>query len=367
MKRPITRREFLASLAAGMGVVALSQWLGGCTPATIPPSEQVLEPTRTKASPPTSAPTQEQAAQPTEANLRSIETISPTEQTAVTVSEPTSEPAIESGTPYLVVSHGTDPESMLTKALAALGGIERFVSQGDQVIIKPNICVAYHSYEYAATTNPWLVGAMVKLCIGAGAKSVKVMDSPFGGTPAQAYAISGIEEQVKASGGEMVEMANFKFINTPIPNGKAIQKWPVYDEVLKADVLINMPIAKHHSLARLTLGMKNLLGVIQNRSQMHANMGEKLADLTSLVQPTLTIVDAIRILMANGPTGGNLKDVKQTDMIIVSPDIVAADSYATGLFGLKPDDIAYIKAGTARGLGRSDLDNLEIEEITDAG
>ncbi len=365
MKRPISRREFLASLAAGMGAFALSQWLGGCTPATILPSEQVLEPTWTEASQPTIIPTLEPEGRPTEANLRQTETASPIKQTATDTSQPNTD--LPGSVPDLVVSHGSDPESMLVKALAAFGGIERFVSQGAQVIIKPNICVAYYSYEYAATTNPWLVGAMVKLCIGAGAKSVKVMDSPFGGTPAQAYAVSGIEEQVKASGGDMVEMANLKFVNTPIPNGKAIQKWPVYDDVLKADVFINMPIAKHHSLARLTLGMKNLLGVIQNRSQMHANLGEKLADLTSLVQPTLTIVDAIRILMANGPTGGNLNDVKQTDTIIVSPDIVAADSYATGLFGLMPEDIAYIKAGAARGLGRSDLTNLKIEEINGGG
>jgi uncharacterized protein (DUF362 family) len=109
--------------------------------------------------------------------------------------------------------------------------------------------------------------------------------------------------------------------------------------------------------------MKNLMGLIQNRSSIHANIGQRLADLTSLFRPTLTVVDAVRILMDNGPTGGNLGDVKKLDTVIISPDIVAADSYATTLFGLRPEDIAYIPAAAAMGLGRSDLENLKIEDV----
>ncbi len=132
-------------------------------------------------------------------------------------------------------------------------------------------------------------------------------------------------------------------------------------------MVINVPIAKHHSLARLTLGMKNLLGVIQKRSSMHRNLGQRLADLTSLVYPTLTVVDAVRILTDHGPSGGNLDDVKQLDTLIVSPDIVAADSYAATLFGLGPQDLGYVQAATAMGLGRSDLENLKVEEIAVGG
>ena len=124
-----------------------------------------------------------------------------------------------------------------------------------------------------------------------------------------------------------------------------------------------MPIAKHHSLARLTLGMKNLMGTIRDRGAIHANLGQRLADLTSLIRPTLTIIDAVRILMDNGPTGGDLGDVKKLDTVIVSPDIVAADSYAATLFGLEPGDLGYIKAGSDMSLGRSDIRNLKIEEI----
>ncbi len=141
----------------------------------------------------------------------------------------------------------------------------------------------------------------------------------------------------------------------------------IYGDALKTDVLIDVPIAKHHSLAVLTLGMKNLMGLIQDREAIHYKMGDKLTDLARQLHPTLTIVDAVRILMANGPTGGNLDDVKQLDTLIASADIVAADSYATTLFGYQPDDISYIKAGAAARLGRSDLKNLKIEELRVGG
>ena len=252
---------------------------------------------------------------------------------------------------------------MVRRALAALGGMERFVPAGSNVIVKPNICVAYHTYEYAATTNPWVVGAIVKLCFEAGARSVRVMDHPFGGSAEEAYEVSGIAEQVKAAGGEMVIMSSMKFMAMELPQAKSLKKNNVYEDALKTDVLINVPIAKDHGLARLTLGMKNLMGLIGLRDVIHLDMGERLADLTDLFRPQLTVVDAVRMLMANGPTGGNLNDVKEANTIIASPDIVAADSYAATLFDMQPEELLYILAGTKRGLGRSDLKNLKIEEI----
>jgi uncharacterized protein (DUF362 family) len=241
--------------------------------------------------------------------------------------------------------------------------MEKFVKPGSKVVIKPNICVAYHSFEYAATTNPWVVSALVKLCVEAGAGKVSVFDFPFGGTPEQAYQVSGIAEQVTAAGGEMIVMSRFKFVSTKIANGQDLKKAAIFDDALKADVLINVPIAKHHSLARLTLGMKNLMGLIQDRQAIHQNVGQRLADLASQVRPTLTVVDAVRILVDHGPTGGSLDDVKQLNTIIASQDIVAADSYAATLFGLQPDNISYIRAGAQMGLGISDLKSLDIEEI----
>jgi uncharacterized protein (DUF362 family) len=264
---------------------------------------------------------------------------------------------------YLSVARGQDPAAITEAALAALGGIERFVKPGAEVVIKPNICVAYHTYEYAATTNPTVVATLVRLCVGAGARRVRVFDSPFGGTAEQAYAISGIADAVAAAGGEMEVMVGGKFRDTVIPGGVDLKSWWVYQPVLDADVVINVPIAKHHSLARLTLGAKNLMGVVQDRNGMHRNLGQRVADLVSLVQPDLTVVDAVRTLMANGPTGGRLDDVQLSNTVIASADIVAADAYAATLFDLTGADIAYIQAAADMGLGRMDLDALKIEEI----
>jgi uncharacterized protein (DUF362 family) len=274
--------------------------------------------------------------------------------------EPTSPPSY----PDLAVVRAGEPEALVRAALTALGGMDRFVSPGDDVIIKPNICVAYHTYEYAATTNPWVVGTLVKLCWAAGAGRVRVMDYPFGGSPDRAYVRSGIQEQVHAAGGIMETLSSFKFVRTEIPEGIDLRVCDIYDDTLTADVVINVPIAKHHSLARLTLGMKNLMGVIKNRPAMHRNLGQRLADLSSRIRPALTIVDAVRILRANGPAGGNLNDVQKLDTLIASPDIVAADSYAATLFGLKPERLSYVVAGVAMGLGRSDLEGMKIEEIS---
>ena len=190
------------------------------------------------------------------------------------------------------------------------------------------------------------------------------MDNTFAGTAAAAYTRSGIAEAVQQAGGEMELMTTMKFRKTEIPEGRAIKKWPVYTDVLDADVLINVPIAKHHSLARLTLGMKNLLGVVVERNKLHINLGQRIADLNSLVRPTLTLVDAVRILMNHGPTGGNLNDVKLANTIIVSHDIVAADAYAATLFGLTGADIPAIRAGAQMGLGTMDLGSVKVEEIS---
>lgn len=274
-----------------------------------------------------------------------------------TPSEPTGEQA------YLSVARGNDPAEITRRAVAALGGIERFVKSGHDVIIKPNICVNYHSYEYAATTNPTVVATLVELCFGAGAKRVRVMDTPFGGTAESAYAVSGIKEAVLAAGGEMEVMSPVKFVETSIPDGKAITEWPVYQDVLNADVLINVPIAKHHSLARLSLAGKNLLGVITKPNQIHRNLGQRVADLISLVRPTLTVIDAVRILAAHGPTGGSLNDVKKTDTIIASHDIVAADTWAARLFDLKGVQVPYVKAAAEMGLGTMDLSSINVQEI----
>ena len=347
MNHRITRREFLKAVTVSLGTAALAS----CKPQILSPAD---------VSSPTDIPPSETHLPPSTISPTIVE---PSQTSASTSPEPTTTAQPDKNQPYLVVARNGEPEEMVRRAINALGGMERFVKPGAKVVIKPNICVAYHSFEYAATTNPWVVSALVKLCLDAGADKVSVFDFPFGGTPEQAYQVSGIAEVVTAAGGEMIVMPRFKFISTKIANGQDLKKAAIFEDALKADVLIDVPIAKHHSLARLTLGMKNLMGLIQDRQAIHLNVGQRLADLTSQIRPTLTVVDAVRILMDHGPTGGSLDDVKQMNTIIASQDIVAADSYAATLFGLQPEDISYIRAGAQMGLGISDLKGLNIEEI----
>lgn len=287
-----------------------------------------------------------------------------------TISTQTSRPATtvqsitsSTGQAYLAVAHGEDPAEITRLALQSLGGIQHFVTSGDAVILKPNICADYHSAEYATTTNPEVMAELVRQCLGAGARRVQVMDNPFGGSAERAYHVSGIADAVNHAGGEMVVLNPAKFVRVAIPEGRDINEWPVYQDILDADVLIDVPIAKHHGSARLTLGCKNLMGTIQRRELMHLNLHQRIADLTSLIRPDLTIIDAFRMLMDNGPTGGNLNDVKLQKTVIASADIVAADAYACTLFGLTAEDVPYVRLAAEMGLGTSDLATITIEEI----
>jgi len=353
----LSRRDFLRRSAAGLGALTAAGILAACdralsasTPPAAVPTD--MAPAGVNNAPPPASTDTALPAAPTRAGVP---------PSAATVPAATATPRV---VPDLAVAHGgSDPEALVRAAIAALGGMQVFVPSGAKVIIKPNICVA-HPYQYAATTNPWVVGALVKLALEAGAGSVQVMDSPYGCSQQEGYLTSGIRQQVEAAGGQMMYMSLFKYVNTPIPSGLDLKQLEVYEDILKADLVINVPIAKDHGDTRLTLGMKNLMGVIKTRNIMHFNLGQRIADLTSLIRPKLTVMDAVRILIANGPSGGgDLNNVREKDTVIAGSDIVAVDSYATGLFNLQPTDIAYIGAGAAMGLGRSDLQNLKIEQI----
>ena len=273
-------------------------------------------------------------------------------------------PAPTGDQPYLAVARGSDAAAITRAAIETLGGIRRFVARNDEVIIKPNICVDYHPPEYAATTNPNVVAELVRMCLKAEAKRVRVMDMPFGGTPESAYQVSGIGAAVDAAGGRMVQMTPVGFVEVGIPDGRDLSAWEVYRDILAADALINVPIAKHHSLGRLSLGGKNMMGVITNPEQFHTKLGQRVADLLSLVRPTLTVVDAYRILVAHGPTGGSLNDVELAQTVIASHDIVAADAYGATLFDLDGADIPYVRAAAEMGLGTLDLGSVQVEQVS---
>ena len=266
-------------------------------------------------------------------------------------------------TPDLAVVKDGAPEYMVRKAVELLGGMKNFVSKGDIVVVKPNIGWDRRP-EQAANTNPDVVSEVIKMCYEAGAKKVKVFDRSCN-TAQRCYESSGIKKAATKAGAEVSYVIDAAFKEAKFPQGIYLKSWAVYTPAMECDVLINIPIAKHHGLSRLTLGMKNLMGILGgDRGNIHQNIDEKLADLTNYIRPKLTILDAYRILTNNGPTGGNPKDVKLTKTIIAGKYIVSVDAYGTTLFDLKPVDLPCIVLGNKFGLGEIDLSKLLIERYS---
>jgi uncharacterized protein (DUF362 family) len=264
--------------------------------------------------------------------------------------------------PDIAVAHGSSPASVAKAAINALGGIKAFVSRGDIVVVKPNIGWD-RLPEYAANTNPDVVSAVVSLCYEAGAKQVKVFDHTVG-DPRRCYKQSGIGEAAARAGASVSFIDERKFRDVQLP-GIALKSWPLYVDALEADKVINIPIAKTHGLSTLTLGMKNLMGVMGgHRGRIHQRIDGALVDLAMTIKPVLVVLDAVRILTANGPQGGNLSDVKRLNIVAAGRDQVAMDAFGATLFGMKGTDLGYVTAGQKAGLGRMDLDQLTIKRIT---
>ncbi len=271
-------------------------------------------------------------------------------------------PAHAAEAPPLAVRKGQNIPKLVQATLNALGGIETFVKHGEVVVVKPNIGWD-RTVELAANTHPEVVATLVELCLDAGAKQVRIFDRTCN-DERRCYTQSGIRaavEGIKSDRVSLEYMDRHAFKELAIRGGQAFDRWEFYMPAIEADRLINVPIAKQHSISRLTLGMKNLMGVIGgNRGRLHHKIAESLADIASVIHADLTVIDATRILVANGPQGGRTEDVRNTETLIASPDMVAADAYATILFGLKPEDVSTIVAAAQRGLGVMDLKQVRM-------
>jgi len=257
------------------------------------------------------------------------------------------------------VAEGNDYPDITRKAIAALGGIQKFVKRGNVVVVKPNLGWDKKS-DLAATTHPLVVKAMVEDCLKAGARKVKVFDNPCN-DPRRCYENSGVQGSLKGLRNvELKYMEDERYKNVKL-NGVFLKEWQLYDEALSADVFINVPVAKHHGLTRLTLALKNMMGIMGgNRGYIHRAIDDALVDVNTTVKSHLVVIDATRILLNHGPKGGDLKDVRVLNKVIASRDIVAADAYATTLFGLRPEDIATTVTAFKRGMGEMNLNKIRI-------
>jgi uncharacterized protein (DUF362 family) len=267
-------------------------------------------------------------------------------------------------TPQPVVAkiQGTNYANLAGDAIQALGGMKKFVNPGEVVVVKPNMAWD-RTPEMAANANPAVVRQVVELCLEAGAKQVKVLDNTCHDAR-KSYINSGIKAAVEAINDPraVVEYVDDRrFVEVNVEKAKALKKWYFYKDILEADRFINIPIAKHHSEARLTMCLKNMMGAIGGwRGRIHVGLHQNIADMNLLLRPDLHILDATRILLRNGPSGGRTEDVEVKNLVYAGTDPVALDSLGTGLFGMKPADLGYIVQSHKAGRGEMDLNKIKV-------
>jgi uncharacterized protein (DUF362 family) len=260
----------------------------------------------------------------------------------------------------LTAIKGGEPDIMFDEAIKALGGMSKFVKKGQTVVVKPNIGWDVEP-ERAGNTNPLLVSRIIKHCFDAGAKDVYVFDHTCDNWN-KCYSNSGIERAVKDAKGKIVSGASESYYqDVTIKQGKKLKKAKVHELILESDVFINVPILKNHSSADVTIGMKNLMGIVWDRGYWHSNdLHQCISDFTSFRKPDLTVVDAYYVMKKNGPRGVSKDDVLTMKSQIISTDIVAADAAAAKLFGVDPAKIDHIRIADEMKIGTMNLDNLSI-------
>lgn len=264
--------------------------------------------------------------------------------------------------PLLAKVQGTNYAQITGEAIQALGGMKKFVNAGEVVVVKPNMAWD-RTPELAANAHPDVVRQVVKLCLDAGAKKVKVLDHTCHDAR-KAYKNSGIQDAVEGlkDPRAVVEFVDERrFVELKVEGAKALKKWLFYKDILEADRFINIPIAKQHAESRVTMCLKNMMGAIGGwRGRIHVGLHQNIADMNLILRPDLHILDATRILVRNGPSGGKKEDVEVKNLLFAGTDPVALDAYGTGLFGLKPGDIGYITKAHEAGRGEMDLNKIKV-------
>ncbi len=254
---------------------------------------------------------------------------------------------------------GESPYDMTKKAIQELGGMGKFISRQDIVMIKPNIGWN-RTVEQAACTNPEVVKALVEMAFNAGAKQVMVMDNTCHKAE-DTYNRSGIK-QVAEDTGATLKYADENRLVVYDFKGEHMKKWPVFKDFIEVDKFINVPILKHHGSAELTIGMKNLYGILGGRrGKLHRSMGPNIADLANGFKCHLTIVDAFRVLMRNGPIGGRLSDVELKKTVMASTNIMEVDVVAAHLFGKEPSQVPFIQSAFEKKMGQIDINKINVK------
>lgn len=271
-------------------------------------------------------------------------------------------------TPDMVAVLGGEPAPMFRKAIEAMGGMSRYVKKGDRVVVKPNAAWD-KTPEMAANTNPELLVEIVQSCFEAGAKEVIVFDHTCDDWR-KSYKSSGIEEAVTEAGAKMIPADEERYYReVSLPKGKNLKTTKIHEAILDCDVWLNVPILKVHRGSKMTISMKNYMGIVWDRQIFHRNdLSQSIADVCTLEKkPVLNIVDAYRLMKSNGPRGLNEADVVLTKGLFISPNIVAVDAAATKFLGqvekMTVEEVNHLAYGEALGLGTTNLESLDIKRI----
>ena len=276
---------------------------------------------------------------------------------------PSPQPAAEAPL-GLVVVRGDDPAAMLRRGVEERGGPASLNVVGKKVLIKVNAAFARPPQD-ATTTHPDLVAEAVRVLLEAGADRVTVYDHILQDLAEPTLEKNGIGPAARAAGAELAVYA----VNKPgkarvvqVPGGRALPSVGVMEEIFQADVIVNMPKAKHHSGAGLTMAMKNLIGCTQNMGRMHEiDLHRAIAELNTVIRPSLVILDATSILLDNGPGGPGT--VSRPGTLVMGSDPVAVDAYTCALFGVAPQNIRYLAYGEELGVGTTDFASLGVREV----
>ena len=265
--------------------------------------------------------------------------------------------------PRMAVAAGRSRPAMLRGALAAMGGIERFIERGDRVMLKVNAAFATPAV-LGATTHPELLAELVRLCRGAGAASVVVTDNPIN-APESCFELSGIAPAVRAAGADLFVPGPGSFRPGTLPGGRLICDWPVlFEPFAGVTKLIGVAPVKSHDRAGASMTMKNWYGLLGGRrNQFHQDIDGIIVELAMLVRPTLVVLDGTDTMMTNGPTGGSLADLKATNTLIVATDAVAADALGATLLGRSFRDLPYLSRAAGLGLGTTDFESLHPARV----
>lgn len=268
----------------------------------------------------------------------------------------------------LVAVMGGEPAAMFRRAIEEMGGIGKFIRKGQKVVIKPNIGWD-RTPELAGNTNPELVAEIIRQCFDAGAKEVAVFDHTCDDWR-KCYRSSGIEEAAKALGAKVVpahEETYYREIG--LPQAKSLKTVKIHQAILDCDAWINVPVLKNHGGAKMTISMKNLMGIVWDRGYFHANdLQQCIADICTLPnRPVLNVVDAYRVMKSNGPQGKSAADVVLAKGLFMSPDIVAVDTAATRFFNqivrMPLEHVAHIGKAAELNIGNMNLDALNVKRI----